>query len=149
MLIGVLTKCLPGPIHIVLWHPQLLFNLCPAIVHLFNWLKVRRSEKGSSSPYDSTAVWCKLQPLVDLNDKRHDFHCKKNKKDNRQQRLTNQQIAFSQSSDVIFPIKIFLLNRKTSFWLLFVRNVSSAYWVVALWFVQRWHYLILQADSDK
>lgn len=123
MLIGLLIKCLSGPIHIVLWHPQLLFNLCPAIVHLFNWLKVR-SGKGSSSPYHSTAQ-CDANYshcLVDLNDKRQDFHCKKTTTKQSTTEVKKSADRLSGSSDVIFPIKIDLLKQKTSFRWLFVMH---------------------------
>lgn len=115
MLIGLLIKCLSGPIHIVLWHPQLLFNLCPAIVHLFNWLKVRRSGKGSSSPYQSTAQ-CDANYshcLVELNDEWHDFHCRKNKKKKQSTtEVSKSADHLSRSSDVMFPIETHLLKQK-------------------------------------
>lgn len=118
MLIGLLIKCLSGPIHILLSHPQLLFNLCPAIVHLFNWLQVRRSGKGSSPPYRSTAQ-CDAnysRSPADLNDKWHNFHWKSS--NNRQQRLRNQPIAFPGHPTYSFPIKIYLSKQtKSKLWI--------------------------------
>lgn len=105
MLIGLLIKCLSAPIHMALRHPQLLFNLCPAIVHLFNWLEVRGSGKGSSPPYHSAAQRDAnfSHHSVDLNDKWHDFHWKHSTKEGKEKK---------KNSTITLKIKTYSLKIK-------------------------------------
>lgn len=64
MLISLLINCLSGLIHTGLRLPQLQFNLCPAIVHLFNrlWGEERRKRRSSLISL-GRSVKCKFDPL--------------------------------------------------------------------------------------
>lgn len=148
MLIGLLIKCLSGSIHTVLWHPQLLFNLCPAIVHLFNWLEVRRSGKGSSSPYHSTAQCDANSTTAWLTWMINDMTFTEKQSTTEVNKSADQH---ARSSDEMFPIKIYFLKQKqlSNCYVSTVKHVPLVYWVVTLWFVQRWQLLILQAGGDK